>query len=168
MITDDTSYTSNFKNYNAYNHKNNINHNTDTTNMIHERMYVSIQYCSDSLPMSNNEDIITDLVTPRLFNKNHKLPKNETDANNKLITWEWEKWITLPIKYSELTPTSTIAFTLYNLDGIPYGGMFYTYIYIYIDIYTSSTTPTTTIYNFQHTNIIFQTIFLYLLYIYFY
>ena len=132
MITDDTSYTSNFKNYNAYNHKNNINHNTDTTNMIHERMYVSIQYCSDSLPMSNNEDIITDLVTPRLFNKNHKLPKNETDANNKLITWEWEKWITLPIKYSELTPTSTIAFTLYNLDGIPYGGMFYTYIYIYI------------------------------------
>ena len=72
MITDDTSYTSNFKNYNAYNHKNNINHNNDTANMIHERMYVSIQYCSDSLPMSNNEDIITDLVTPRLFNKNKR------------------------------------------------------------------------------------------------
>ena len=42
-------------------------------------MYVSIQYCSDSLPMSNNEDIITDLVHQDYL-INHKLPKNETDG----------------------------------------------------------------------------------------
>ena len=59
MITDDCSYTSSFTKYNVYNEH---IKDTDAINMIHDRMYVSIQYCSDSLPISNNEDIITDLV----------------------------------------------------------------------------------------------------------
>ena len=119
MITDDCSYTSSFTKYNVYNEH---IKDTDAINMIHDRMYVSIQYCSDSLPISNNEDIITDLVSPKYFSKDKKCINS--DSNNKLVTWEWEKWITLPIKYSELTPTSTVAFTLYNLEGIPYGGMY--------------------------------------------
>ncbi len=119
MITDDCSYTSSFTKYNTYNEH--IKH-TETINMIHDRMYVSIQYCSDSLPISNIEDIITDLVSPKYFNKDNK--SISTDSNNRLVTWEWEKWITLPIKYSELTPTSTVAFTLYNLEGVSYGGMY--------------------------------------------
>ena len=119
MITDDCSYTSSFAKYIAYNKNAKV---VDEINMIHDRMYVSIQYCSDSLPISNKEDVITDLVSPKYFKKDNE--SVSADSNNKIVTWEWEKWITLPIKYSELTPTSTVALTLYNLDGVPYGGTY--------------------------------------------
>ena len=41
-----------------------------------------------------------------------------------LVAWTWETLVTLPIKYNELTLTSAIAFTFYNLNGEPYGGKF--------------------------------------------
>ena len=86
-------------------------------NVSHDRMFVSMQYYSDSLPISNNEDIITDLVSPIVYSAGGDDGDFHRDP---VVAWTWETWVTLPIKYNELSLTSAIAFTFYNLDGEPY------------------------------------------------
>ena len=88
-------------------------------NVSHDRMYVSMQYYSDSLPISINETITTDLVSPVAYSAGGDDGDFHRDP---VVAWTWETWVTLPIKYNELSLTSAIAFTFYNLDGEPYGG----------------------------------------------
>jgi hypothetical protein len=104
--------------------------------------YVSLRYFSDSLPASNTASITSAAIA--------RTPARKGDGSNgssgmrgceDFVYWEWDgagsarngdggvsdhgggsTWITLPIKYSELTPTSTIAFTVHNLDGTVFGG----------------------------------------------